>query len=437
MAELLLVPEVAAGATEVVLAEWLAKPGDAFAAGDAIAVLETEKAVVEVEAEGDATLLTTLVAAGKQIRVGSPMALLGTAEELEADLDALLARLGAEVAVGTPAPALREVPDTEEESPAPGQSPAPQVQARPATHDEATTVPGERLFISPLARRMLAEAGIDPHQVAGSGPRGRIRRRDVEAAIAKRDQQPSTDSPVPPAPKAASTPSASSATGWTEVPHSRSRRAVAARLTRSKQDIPHFYVKRTAVIDDLLALRAQLNTHSPAKLSVNDFVVRAVAVAHQAVPEANVTWSEDAMRQFDSVDISVAIASERGLVTPVLRGVEKSSLSAISTGIKGFVEQANAGRLQQKDLEGGSISVTNLGMYGVEEFSAIINPPQSAILAVGAGDRVVRVVDGDVAPVTAMTLVLSVDHRAIDGALAAQWMTALVAALETPMRLVV
>ena len=172
MAELLLVPEVAAGATEVVLAEWLAKPGDAFTAGDAIAVLETEKAVVEVEAEGDATLLTTLVAAGKQISVGSPMALLGTAEELEADLDALLARLGAEVAVGTPAPALREVPDTEEESPAPGQPPAPQVQARPATHDEATTVPGERLFISPLARRMLAEAGIDPHQVAGSGPRG-------------------------------------------------------------------------------------------------------------------------------------------------------------------------------------------------------------------------------------------------------------------------
>ncbi len=311
------------------------------------------------------------------------------------------------------------------------------MQTPASTHNEASPVPPQRLFVSPLARKMLARAGIDPHQVTGSGPRGRIRRRDVEAAIAERDRQPSTESPVIPVPKAASRPSTSSATGWTEIPHSRLRRSVAARLTRSKQDIPHFYVKRTAVIDDLLALRAQLNTHSPAKLSVNDFVVRAVAVAHQTVPEANVIWNDDAMRQFDSVDISIAIASERGLVTPVLRGVEKSSLSAISVGIKGFAEQANAGRLQQKDLEGGSISVTNLGMYGVEEFSAIINPPQSAILAVGAGEQVVRVVEGEIATVTAMTLVLSVDHRAIDGALAAQWMTALVAALETPMRLVV
>ena len=434
MAELLLVPEVAAGATEVVLAEWLAKPGDAFTAGEAIVVLETEKAVVEVEAEGDATLLTTLVAAGAEIRVGSPMAMIGSAEELGTDLDALLERLGAEVAVGAPAPQRREVPDTEEESPAPGQAPSPQVQTPESTLNEATSVPPERLFISPLARKMLAQAGIDPHQVTGSGPNGRIRRRDVEAAIAERDRQPSDEPSVPtPAP----TSSTGAGAGWTDVPHSRPRRAVAARLTRSKQDIPHFYVKRTAVIDDLLALRAQLNTHSPAKLSVNDFVVRAVAVAHQAVPEANVIWNDDAMRQFDSVDISIAIASERGLVTPVLRGVEKSSLSAISVGIKGFVEQANAGRLQQKDLEGGSISVTNLGMYGVEEFSAIINPPQSAILAVGAGEQVARVVDGEITTVTAMTLVLSVDHRAIDGALAAQWMAALVSALETPMRLVV
>ncbi len=440
MAELLLVPEVAAGATEVVIAEWLAKPGDALAAGDAIAVLETEKAVVEVEAEGEATLLTTLVDAGSQISVGSPMALLGTAAELEADLDTLLTRLGTEVAAGTPAPQRRELPDAEEESPAPGQAPAPQVQAPASTHNEATTSdPRERLFVSPLARRMLADAGIDAHDVSGSGPRGRIRRRDVEAATAGRERRSSDESSRSPHPRGASTstPWTGSSPGWTDIPHSRLRRAVAARLTRSQQDIPHFYVKRTAVIDDLLALRAELNTHSPAKLSINDFVVRAVAVAHQEVPEANVIWNDDARRQFDSVDISIAIASERGLVTPVLRGVETSSLSAISLGIKGFVEQANAGRLQQKDLEGGSISVTNLGMYGVEEFVAIINPPQSAILAVGAGDRVVRVVDGDVATVTAMTLVLSVDHRAIDGALAAQWMAALVAALETPMRLVV
>ncbi len=435
MAELLLVPEVAAGATEVVIAEWLAKRGDAFTAGEAIVVLETEKAAVEVEAEGDGTLLTTLVASGTQISVGSPMALIGSAEELDADLDALLSKLGAETAVDTPAPQKREIPGPEEESPAPGQAAAPQMQAIASARNEATTsAPRERLFVTPLARKVLAQAGIDPHDVSGSGPHGRIRRRDAEAAIAERDRSHTEESSASPAPKA---PPATSTAGWTDIPHSRLRRAVAARLTRSKRDIPHFYVKRTAVIDDLLTLRAQLNTHSPVKLSINDFVVRAVAVAHQAVPQANVIWTDDAMRQFDSVDISIAIDSTRGLVTPVLRGVEKSSLSAISMGIKGFVEQANAGRLQQKDLEGGSISVTNLGMYGVDEFSAIINPPQSAVLAVGAGDRVARVVDGEVTTVTAVTLVLSVDHRAIDGALAGQWMAALVSALETPMRLVV
>jgi pyruvate dehydrogenase E2 component (dihydrolipoamide acetyltransferase) len=187
----------------------------------------------------------------------------------------------------------------------------------------------------------------------------------------------------------------------------------------------------------LVALRHQLNEHATVKLSVNDFVLRAVAVAHTHVPDANVIWTDDAVRRFDSVDISVAIASDRGLVTPVLRSVETRSLSSISSTVKTFVADANAGRLQQRDLEGGSISVTNLGMYGVPEFSAIINPPQSAILAVGAGTPAARVVDGEVTVATEMSLVLSVDHRAIDGALAAQWMQALVRALENPLSLVV
>lgn len=216
---------------------------------------------------------------------------------------------------------------------------------------------------------------------------------------------------------------------------------MAARLTRAKQEIPHFYLTRSARIDDLLALRAQVNEHAPVRVSVNDLVLRAVAVAHRAVPEANVVWSEEGMVQHASVDVAVAVASERGLVTPVVRGVDRLSLSGLARQVGDYVEQANAGRLQQRDLEGGTITVTNLGMYGVEEFSAIINPPHSAILAVGAA-RPEPVVEGEpgeqrIEIRTVLRLVLSVDHRAIDGALAARWMASLVEALERPMTLLV
>lgn len=416
MAELLLVPEVAAGATEVVISEWLVQPGQEVKAGEPLAVIETEKAVVEVEAETSATLLKVLVSGGSQIDVGSPMALLGTSAEVGLDLESLLAGLGASAPDQAPAPPRREVP-------------------------EPDAAPTERRFISPIARKRLRDAGLTPDGITGTGPNGRIVRRDVEAAIAAAGSA-STGADVRTHQQNADQPDqqhaavATEVADWTEVPHTRLRRAVANRLTQSKQEIPHFYLRRSAAIDELLALRTELNKHAPAKISVNDFIIRAVAVAHREVPEANVIWTDEAMRQFDSVDISVAIASERGLVTPVLRGVESRSLSAISASVKAFVEQADAGRLPQKDLEGGSISVTNLGMFGVEEFSAIINPPQSAILAVGAGTPTPCVVDGAVTATTTVKLVLSVDHRAIDGALAARWMAALVTALENPLRLV-
>jgi pyruvate dehydrogenase E2 component (dihydrolipoamide acetyltransferase) len=217
------------------------------------------------------------------------------------------------------------------------------------------------------------------------------------------------------------------------------RRAIANRLSQSKREVPHFYVKRTVRLDPLLRLREELNTQLPVRISVNDLIVRAVAAAHLEVPDANVVWTEEGLRRFESVDVAVAIASERGLVTPVLRSVERTSVSAVSRQIKGFVESANAGRLQQRDLEGGTISVTNLGMYGVDEFAAIINPPHSAILAVGAGKASPVVVDEGEGPQvrveTTMQLVLSVDHRAIDGALAAQWLGALVHVLEHPLAL--
>jgi pyruvate dehydrogenase E2 component (dihydrolipoamide acetyltransferase) len=388
MASLLRIPEVAAGATEAILTEWLVKERVPFAAGDPVALVETDKASVEIAAEADGVLLRVLVPGGSSVEAGTPVAVLGDPDEPHADADRLLAGLGVAAT------------------------------ARAAVPTPAVVAPG-RIFTSPLARKMLKEAGLTADQVTGTGPNGRIIRRDVEGAMAKSKQVAPQDTE-----------------GFVEIPHSRARRAIAERLTASKQTIPHFYVKRTARVDELLALRERLNAVSPHKISVNDMVLRAVAVAHREVPAANVIWTPDAMRQFESADVAVAIAAERGLVTPVLRGVEKSSLSAIAAAVQDFVRQAAEGTLRQADLEGGSITVTNLGMFGVEEFSAIINPPQSAILAVGAAVPAPIAVEGRVEVATQLTLVLSVDHRAIDGALAARWMAALVRSLEEPLRLV-
>ena len=431
MATLLRVPEVAAGATEAVLSEWLVKENEPFRAGDPIVVIETEKAVVEVEAEVDSMILRTLVSGGSEVEVGSPMALVGAESEKDADLDQILADLGVGTVVDKAAPPRREVPE-------PDPQPAVEFEeAAPVVEEAAPALNGgtpARIFISPIARKILKEAGLPVESLQGTGPNGRIVRRDVEKAVAAKVPDAAVEArsaPSAPARVAAST----AGSAYTEIPHSRLRKAVANRLTQSKQTIPHFYVKRTALIDDLLAVRSQINAVAPHKVSVNDLVIRAVAAAHVEIPEANVIWTDEGMRQFDSVDISVAIASERGLVTPVLRSVEKTSVGAVAAAVKAYVQQANDGKLQQRDLEGGSISVTNLGMFGVEEFSAIINPPQSAILAVGAGRPEPVVVDGAVTVATRMALVLSVDHRAIDGALAARWMDALVRSIEEPFRL--
>ncbi|MGW4129444.1 dihydrolipoamide acetyltransferase family protein [Amycolatopsis japonica] len=401
MAELMRVPEVAAGASEAILSEWLVDVGTPFAGGDAIAVLETEKAVVEVEAEADAVILRTLAEGGSTVEVGSPMAVIGSADEAGADADALLAELG--IGESSPAEPRREVPVAEEGN--------------------------GRVFISPIARKLLREAGVPIEGLVGTGPGGRIIRKDVRSAISASREEPAVPEPRP-AP-------ASGRNGHRDEPHTRIRRAIAKRLTQSKQEVPHFYVKRTVRIDALTTLRAEINQHATAKVSVNDLLIKAIAVAHTRVPEVNVIWTDDAVRSFDHVDISVAVASERGLVTPVLRDVARQSIGAVSGTVKMLVEQADGGKLQQKDLEGGSITVSNLGMFGVDEFSAIINPPQSAILAVGAGRPVPAIVDGAVAVATCMDLVLSVDHRAIDGALAARWMQTLVTVLEQPMTLLV
>ncbi|MFB8038058.1 2-oxo acid dehydrogenase subunit E2 [Streptomyces sp. NPDC056004] len=432
MAELFRMPAVAADAATAVLSAWQVAEGEAFTKDDALVSIETDKAEVDVSAERDGVLLRTLYEAGVEIEVGDPIAVLGAVGEQAGDLDALLAELG----VGVTAPGearqavRRDVP--EEPVARPEAAPAPGGPDR-----------GGRIFSSPLARRLAREAGLGIETLTGTGPGGRVVRRDVEAAVAARRTR-ATLPPAAPAPLAAApvpqaaAPAVPTGTGDHEdIPHTRMRRAIARRLTESKQHTPHFYLRATCAVDELLALRQRINAVSPVKVSVNDLLIKAVATAHTQVPEMNAVWQPEAVRRFRSVDVSVAIATDTGLVTPVLRGIENLSVSAIATRTRAFAEQARSGALRPADLEGGSITVSNLGMYGVEEFAAIINPPQAAILAIGAARDEAVVRDGAVTAAKVLGVVLSVDHRPVDGAVAARWLAAFTEAVQNPVRLVV
>lgn len=401
-------PGVAAGATEAIVAAWNVAPGAAFAAGDLVVTVETDKAIVDVEAERDGVLLRALVEPGATVEVGGPIALLGSAGEQVDDVDRVLAELG--VDAGAPA-----VPDVEVVAAPEDVVPAPVASA--ADHDG-------RVFASPLARRLAREAGVPLESLAGSGPDGRIRRRDVEAYVAAR---PTTPQPV-------AAPAATEGGSWDE-PVSRMRAAIAARLTESVQTAPHFYVKGSAKVDRLLELRREINDGGGTKVSVNDLVVKAVARAHTIVPELNVIWTGETVRHFAQVDVAVAVATDHGLVTPVVRGVDRLTVTELAAATQDLVLRAQEKRLQQSELEGGTVSVSNLGMYGTEEFSAIINPPQSSILAVGAARPEPVVVDGALGVATVLHVTLSVDHRPVDGATAARWMQAFVELLEHPARI--
>lgn len=393
MPELLRMPEVAANTEEATLTGWPVPEHQRFAASDVIATVETAKAAVDVEAETDGVILKVLVTAGSDVRVGDPIALIAAPDEQVADIDSALAALGVGAAAPPPAP-----------------PPAPVTN-------------GARVFVSPLARRLAKEAGLDHTTLTGSGPNGRITRVDVAAAIARRAPEP-----VPVAVPVVAHDDA-------VVPHSRLRRTIAARLIESKQTIPHFYLRGSARVDRLLALRAELNGLAGQKISVNDLVVKAVARAHATVAGVNAIWTDGGMRHFDTVDVGVAVATDTGLVTPVVRDVDRSSVTAVASATRELAERARTGGLKQDELAGGAITVTNLGMYGTEEFAAIINPPQSSILAVGAGRQEPVVTDGELAVATVLRVTLSVDHRVIDGALAAQWMREFLAILEQPLRI--
>ncbi len=314
------------------------------------------------------------------------------------------------------------------------------------TADQRTTA-RDRLFASPLVRRLARERGIDLSAVDGTGPHGRIVRRDLEEYLAGADhaegvagapeQGPSRDEPRAAAPRpAASTGDAPA--GAVDVPHTGMRRAIARRLTESKSTVPHFYLVADCRVDELLALRARIKETGGVKISVNDLVLKAVAWAMKDVPDANAIWTDEATRRFDHVDLAVAVSVPAGLLTPVLRGVDRMSVSEIAASVRELAGRAREGRLKQHELEGGSFSVSNLGMYGTREFSAIINPPHAGILAVGAAERrPVVEEDGSIVAASVMTVTLSADHRVLDGALAAQWLAAFVKRIENPLSILV
>jgi pyruvate dehydrogenase E2 component (dihydrolipoamide acetyltransferase) len=452
MATLLRLPEVATGATEAVINDWLVAERGTVAAGEPLVVIETEKASVELAAESAAQVLTLLAAPGTTVAVGAPIAVLAEPGEQVTDLDALLRSLGV---------ATEPAGGAAGASPA-GAAPAGAAPESPAAELSGSPAPGAasgnggsagRVFATPLARRLLLAAGLGLSDADGTGPNGRITRRDVERAVAARSAgQPVAPLPVPPAPvpsrpalseaevieppvSAPTRVPAAAEPAVTRIPHPPIRRAIARRLTESKRTVPHFYLKASCEVDALLALRRELNAASTERISVNDLLVKAVGRAHTLVPEMNVAWSDEALLSFGQVDVGVAVAGARGLVTPVVRAVDRRSVAAVSAEVRELSARADDGRLRQSDLEGGSITLTNLGMYGVEEFAAIINPPQAAILAVGAGRPVPAVLDGELATRTELTAVLSVDHRCVDGALAARWTQAFQDCLAQPLAL--
>jgi pyruvate dehydrogenase E2 component (dihydrolipoamide acetyltransferase) len=442
---------VSADVTEAILADWVVQPGAQVKQGDVVASVETDKAVVELEAEEDAVLLKTFASAGDAVPVGGPIAVFVQPGEEARGEDSILAELGLGPQGSGPVSSADE--ERSQDSLVPGAT--PEIEH---TADQVVTGgnAGRRLFASPLARRMAAEAGLRIEELEGSGPGGRIRRRDIEEALGRRgptapaDGEPAgTASQATPAGAASpgrtpaparvlARPAAVASDAYTDIPHTRFRRAAASALTASKQQVPHFYLKATCRVDRLLELRATANATGDLKITINDFIVRAAGLAMVDVPDMNVIWTPDAVRRFESVDIAVAVASERGLITPVVRSVQSRTLSDISATIKDLAARAGAGSLKQQELEGGSLAVSNLGMFGIEEFAAIINPPQAGILAVGAATSLpVETGDGGIGFAKFVKVVLSVDHRPVDGAIAARWLGRFKELVENPFRLLV
>jgi pyruvate dehydrogenase E2 component (dihydrolipoamide acetyltransferase) len=447
------------------LAKWLKKEGDPVKAGDIIAEIETDKATMEVEAADEGVLAKIVVPEGTaDVPVNQLIAVLaGEGEDVKA------AAAGAKSAAPSPAPTPAAKPTPAAEAPAkPASAPAPAPQPAPQREEGASAEPpppsfaprsapgegarmdGGRIFSSPLARRLAREAGIDVSRVQGTGPHGRVVARDIEAAKSGTGLRAPAAAPAA-GPMAVRAPSDEKIRALFEpgsyevVPHDNMRKIIAQRLTESKLTIPHFYLTIDCAIDRLLAAREEINVTAPKdkdgkpayKISVNDFVIKALALALQKVPEANVTWTESALLKHKHSDVGVAVAIKGGLITPVVRKAEQKSLSTISNEMKDFAARARARRLKPEEYQGGSTAVSNLGMYGIKDFYAVINPPHATILAVGAGEERPVVRNGKIEAAQIVTVGLSTDHRAVDGALGAELLAAFQSYIENPVMMLV
>ena len=413
------------------LAKWLVKEGDTVAPGDVIAEIETDKATMEVEAVDEGVVAKLLVEAGTEgIKVNAVIAIL--AEEGE---DVSAVEIPANEA---PVPALSE---PKEKTPAvePVASPPP-----PAPVADKTQSSGDRIIASPLARRIAKSAGLDLSTIKGSGPHGRIVKRDVEGApiAVATGQAAATAVAVPPSDE--QTLKIFEPGTYDLVPHDKMRKIIAKRLVQSKQTVPHFYLTVECDIDALLKIRKQMNDAAPVeddkpayKISVNDMIIKAMALALRDHPQANVSWTEENMVHHKHSDIGVAVSIPGGLITPIVRKAEEKSLSVIANEMKDLAARARERKLKPQEYQGGSTAVSNLGMFGIKEFSAVINPPQATILAVGGGEKRAVVRDGEIVVATMMSVTLSTDHRAVDGVLGAQMLGAFKGYIESPVSMLV
>ncbi|MGH7102822.1 MAG: pyruvate dehydrogenase complex dihydrolipoamide acetyltransferase [Acetobacteraceae bacterium] len=459
----ILMPALSPTMTEGTLSRWLKKEGEEVRAGDVLAEIETDKATMEVEAVDEGILGKIIVPDGTAgVAVNAPIAVLlaegeklGATPSPEAALPAAAAPPSPPNAPPPPAaksaapePAAAPAP---EKAPAPAAEPAPRAQLNGAAGGETEG----RMFVSPLARRMAAQAGLALQGLKGSGPHGRIVKADVEAALASpgaaRGAAPGVRAPEAaraqeaPAPAAPAPTAAEIIAPHRLIPHTTMRRVIARRLAESKRTIPHFYLTVDVALDALLKLRGELNSRSAKdgpggeralfKLSVNDLIIKAAALALVRHPRVNATYTEEGIVEYEDVDISIAVAIPDGLITPIIRHADRKGLAAISHEMKDLAERAKAGKLKLEEFQGGGFSISNLGMFGISEFSAVINPPQSAILAIGAGEKRPVVRDGALAVATEMTCTLSVDHRVIDGVIGSGWLATFKGIIEDPLSL--
>ncbi len=453
----LLMPALSPTMTEGSIAKWHKKEGDAVKAGEVIAEIETDKATMEFEAVDEGTIGRILVPEGAQgVKVNQPIALL-----LEEGEDAK--SLAAMPAAAAPAAAKPAAPPAPAARPAPQPTPAPASMAAPSVPAPNGHAPGGRIFASPLARRLAEQAKLDLARITGSGPHGRIVKHDVEAALKggaprlaaaprgslpRAAPPPVTRAPVGPIGPIATGPGASvrytkdqvaALSGnvpHTELPITGMRRVIANRLSESEV-VPHYFLTVDCEIDALLKVRSDINDALGIKTSVNDFVIRATALTLRKVPAVNASWSEDAILQWQEVDVAVAVALPEGLITPIIKNADRKSIPLISAEMRELGERAKAGKLKLDEFQGGTISISNLGMYGTRQFTAVINPPQSAIIAVGVGEKR-PVVKNDVLTIaTVMSCTATFDHRAVDGAIGAQFMAAFKKLIEAPGALLV